>query len=134
MCYSCTKNRWAWGAEANRKGAVMPEDDPYTRFVTVRAKPPPLTSGDTLHWDGMSAPSRSVEGTPVSEPVGHAAVPAPPPPATDPRATPAVATRDRCLLPSSPALAIDWVTEAACLTFYLDPGLLLPTVDDVIPA
>jgi len=28
---------------------------------------------------------------------------------------------------------IDWVTEAASLTFYLDPGLLLPTVHDVIP-
>jgi hypothetical protein len=38
----------------------MPEDDPYTRFVTVRAKPPPLTSGATLHWDGMSAMSRSL--------------------------------------------------------------------------
>ena len=28
----------------------MPDDDPYTRFVMVRAKPPPLTSGATLHW------------------------------------------------------------------------------------
>ena len=111
----------------------MPEDDPYTRFVTVRAKPPPLTSGDTLHWDGMSAMSWSVECTPLSEPVAHAAVPAQSPPATDPRASPAVPTRDICLLPSSPALAIDWVTEAACLTFFLDPGLLLPTVHDVIP-
>jgi len=111
----------------------MPDDDPYTRFVTVRAKPPPLTSGDTLHWDGMSALSRSVEFTSVSEPVAHAAVPVPWPPATDPRASPALPTTDRCLLPSSPALAIDWVTEAACLTFYLDPGLLQPTVHDVIP-
>src|SRR5512138_2310469 len=108
----------------------MPEDNPYTRFVTVRAKPPPLTSGTTLHWDGMSAMSRSVECTPVSEP---AAVPAPWPPATDPRASPAVPPRDIGLLPSSPALAIDWVTEAAGLTFYLDPGLPLPTVHDVIP-
>src|SRR4030095_10656194 len=97
----------------------MPEDDPYTRFVTVRAKPPPLTSGDTLHWDGMSAMSRSVECTPLSEPVAHAAVPAQSPPATDPRGSPAVPTRDICLLPPSPALAINWVAEAACLTFFL---------------
>jgi len=111
----------------------MPDDDPYTRFVTVRAKPPPLTSGDRLHWDGRSALSRSVECTPVSEPVAHAARPAPWPPAPDPRASPAVPTRERGLLPSTPAHAIDWVTEAAGLTFYLDPGLLQPTVHDVIP-
>ena len=36
----------------------MPDDDSYTQFVTVRATPPPLTSGATLHWDGMSALSR----------------------------------------------------------------------------
>src|SRR5437660_10268163 len=139
VCWNCSGYfcygiyRWAWGAEANRKGAVMPEDDPYTRFVTVRAKPPPLMSGDTLHWDGMSAMSRSVEFTPAPEPVAHAAVPPQWPPAPDPRASPAVPTRASCLLPSSPVLAIDWVTEAASLTFYLDPGLLLPTVHDVIP-
>jgi AraC family transcriptional regulator len=45
----------------------------------------------------------------------------------------AVPTRERGLLPSLPALAIDWVTEAAGVTFYLDPGLLLPTVRDVSP-
>jgi AraC-like DNA-binding protein len=110
----------------------MPEDKLYTQFVMVRAKPPPLTSGDTLHWDGMGAMSRSVECSPVSEPVAHAAVPAQWPPAPDPRASPAVPTRDICLLPSSLALAIDWVTEAVRLTFYLDPVLLQPTIHDVI--
>jgi len=44
-----------------------------------------------------------------------------------------VPTRDGGLLPSSLARAIDWITEATSLTFYLDPGLLLPTVHDVIP-
>ena len=111
----------------------MPDDDPYTRFVTVRAKPPPLTSGDTLHWDGTSAVSRRVECPPVSEPGAHTAVPVPWPPAIAPRASPAVPTRDGGLLPSSLACAIDWVTEAASLTFYLDPRLLLPTVHDGIP-
>jgi AraC-like DNA-binding protein len=93
------------------------QDDPYTRFVTARATPPPLTSGDTLHWDGMRAMSRREECTPVSEPVAQTAVP----------------TRERGRLPSSPARAIDWVTEAARLTFYLDPGLLPPIVHGVIP-
>jgi AraC-like DNA-binding protein len=111
----------------------MPDDDPYTRFVTVRAKPPPLTSGDTLHWDGTRAVSRRVECPPVSEPGAHTAVPVPWPPAIAPRASPAVPTRDGGLLPSSLACAIDWVTEAASLTFYLDPRLLLPTIHDGIP-
>ena len=71
----------------------MPHDDPYTRFVTVRAKPPPLTSGDTLHWDGTRAVSRRVECPPVSEPGAHTAVPVPWSPAIAPRASPAVPTR-----------------------------------------
>ena len=111
----------------------MPDDDPYTRFVTVRAKPPPLTSGDTLHWDGTSAVSRACGVPACPEPGAHTAVPVPWSPAIAPRASPAVPTRDGGLLPSSLARAIDWVTEAASLTFYLDPGLLLPTVHDVIP-
>jgi AraC-like DNA-binding protein len=111
----------------------MPEDDVYTRFVMVRAKPPPLTSGDTLHWDGRRTMSRRVECTPVAEPVAPAAVPAQAPPATAPRASPAVPTRERGLLPSPPARAIDWVTEAAGVTFYLEVGLLLPTAHDVSP-
>src|SRR4029453_3810535 len=90
----------------------MPDNDAYTRFVTVRATPPPLTSGATLHWDGMSALSRRGTCTPGVEPV----------------APPAVPTREKGLLPSSPGHAIDWITEAARLTFYLDQGLRLPVV------
>jgi hypothetical protein len=95
----------------------MPDDDSYTQFVTVRATPPPLTSGATLHWDGMSALSRRGVCTPAVEPV----------------APPAVPTREKGLLPSSPGHAIDWITEAARLTFYLDQGLRLPVVHAVIP-
>jgi AraC-like DNA-binding protein len=111
----------------------MSEEARYTRFVAARARPAPLTSGDTLHWDGTSAVSRRVECPPVSEPGAHTAVPVPWPPAIAPRASPAVPTRDGGLLPSSLACTIDWVTEAASLTFYLDPRLLLPTVHDGIP-
>src|SRR4029450_3640724 len=95
----------------------MPDNDSYTRFVTVRATPPPLTSGATLHWDGMSALSRRGACTPGVEPV----------------APPAVPTREKGLLPSSPGQAIDWITEAARLTFYLDQGLRLPVVPGRIP-
>jgi hypothetical protein len=53
----------------------MPDDDSYTQFVMVRATPPPLTSGATLHWDGMSALSRRGVCTPAVEPVAPPAVP-----------------------------------------------------------
>src|SRR4029434_1185610 len=96
---------------------MMPDNDSYTRFVMVRATPPPLTSGATLHWDGMSALSRRGACTPGVEPV----------------APPAVPTREQGLLPSAPGCAIDWITEAARLTFYLDQGLRLPVVHAVIP-
>ena len=111
----------------------MPKDNPYTRFVVARATSPPLTSSDTLYWDGMGATSRGVACTLVSEPVAHAAVSVQWPPATEPRASPAVPTRDIGLLLPPLAGAIDWVTEAVGLTFYLDLGLLLPTVHNVIP-
>ena len=95
----------------------MPDDDFYTRFVTVRATPPPLTSGTTLHWDGMSALSQRGACTPGVAPMAPTAVP----------------TREHGRLPSSPGRAIDWLTEAARLTFYLDQGLRLPVVHAVIP-
>src|SRR4029453_18383242 len=87
-----------------------------TRFVTVRATPPPLTSGATLHWDGMSALSRCGACTPGVAPV----------------APPAVPTREKGLLPPSPG-QVDWTTEPARLTFSLDQGLRLPVVSAVIP-
>lgn len=106
----------------------MPYDNSYEQFMAARAKPPPLTSGVTLHWDGMSAMPRSVAWPPVLESVTQAAMPAPWPPA--PRASPVVLTRDIGFFLLSPALAIDWLTEALYLTFYLDPGLLLPTLHE----
>jgi hypothetical protein len=45
------------------------EEDRYLQFMAARAKPPPLTSGDTLHWDGRGAVSQGVELTQGSEPV-----------------------------------------------------------------
>jgi len=110
----------------------MSEEDRYTRFVAERVKSPPLISGDTFHWDGKGAASRSVERTHILYPIG-CAVQLTPTPATEHRASPAVSTRPMCLLPSSPVPAIDWLKEAAHLTLYLDPELLLAPLHNKLP-
>ena len=106
-------------------------EDQYARFVAERAKPPPLTSGDTFHWDGRGAASRSVRPH-VSEPIGCAAQLALPP-ATGHQASPVESTRPMCILPSPPAPAIDWTKEAARLPLYLDPELLLAPLHNRLP-
>ena len=54
----------------------MATADSYTRFVAERPTPPPLTSGETLHWDGRSVASRGRELMPVAVPGACAGVPA----------------------------------------------------------
>jgi len=110
----------------------MSAEDRYARFVAERAKPPPLTSGDTLHWDGRSGVSQSVERMPVSEPLVCAVWLAPPPVPGD-RASPDVSLQPGCLLSSSPVPAIDWAKEAARLTLYLNPALLLAPLHNKLP-
>jgi len=107
-------------------------EDRYTRFVAERVKSPPLTSGDTLYWDGMGTTSQGVGRIPVSEPVAPAAWLAPPL-ALASRASPAVPMRPPGLLLAPPAPVIDWATEAAALSLYLHPGLLLAPVHDLLP-
>jgi AraC-like DNA-binding protein len=107
-------------------------EDRYTRFVAERVKSPPLTSGDTLYWDGMRTTSQGVGRTPVSEPVTPAAWLAPPL-ARGSRASPTVPTRPPGRLLAPPAPVIDWVTEAAALSVYLHPSLLLAPVYDLLP-
>jgi AraC-like DNA-binding protein len=102
----------------------MSAESRYARFVAERAQPPPLMSGDTFHWDGRGAASRSVGRMHVSEPTVCAACLELPLEAGD-RASPTASTQPVCLLSSSPAPAIDWAKEAARLTLYLDPELLL---------
>jgi AraC-like DNA-binding protein len=55
------------------------------------------------------------------------------PPEAGDRASPAASTRPVCLLSSSAALAIDWAKEAARLTLYLDPELLLAPPHNRLP-
>lgn len=110
----------------------MSAEERYAQFRAERAEPPPLTSGGTLHWDGRHAASRSEGRTHVSEPIVCAAW-LEPPPATGHRASAAVAIQPECLLPTSPAPAIDWAKEAARLTLYLDPALLLAPLHHRLP-
>src|SRR5712692_1439634 len=95
------------------------EEDRYLQFMAARAKPPPLTSGNTLHWDGGDAVSHDVELTQGSEPVACPVC----------RST---GSRQLDLLPALPAPAMNWARAAAALTFYLDSGLLLASVHAVI--
>jgi hypothetical protein len=94
----------------------MSEEARYTRFVAARARPSPLTSGDTFHWDGRGAVSRRVEPTPLLELGGDGACLAP---ASGHRVPPAVPTRPLDLLPATLVTAINWANEAAHLTVSL---------------
>src|SRR4051812_24046719 len=97
----------------------MATADSYTRFAAERATPPPLTSGETLHWDGRSVASRGRELMPVSVPGACAGVPAqglllsgdhPAPPGT---------MRQQGRIGVLPAPEVAWGTEAASMTVYL---------------
>lgn len=110
----------------------MSNEERYAQFRAERAEPPPLTSGNTLHWDGRHAASLSVECMHVSEPLVCAAW-LEPPSATGHRASAAVTIQPECLLPPSLAPAIDWAREATHLTLYLDPALLLAPLHSRLP-
>src|SRR4030095_3969434 len=99
----------------SRQEDAMSAESRYARFVAERAQPPPLMSGDTFHWDGRGAASRSVGRMHVSEPTGCAAWVELPLEAGY-RASPAVSTRPMCFVLPTPVLAIDWAKEAARLT------------------
>ena len=94
--------------------------------MAARAKPPPLTSGDTLHWDGGDAIAPGVALTQGSEPGACAVLPVHRQLATGGQPLPCVQTRPLGLLLSRPVPAIDWARAAASVTFYLEPRLLLP--------
>jgi AraC-like DNA-binding protein len=109
------------------------EEDRYVQFMVERAKPPPLTSGDTLHWDGRGAVSQGVELTQGSEPVACPISRSTGRWQQDAGALPRAPTRPLGLLPAPSGPAIDWMRAAVALTFYLEPDLLLDPGHDVIP-
>src|SRR5438309_3398987 len=104
-------------AGCNTKEVAMSAAASYAQFIAERAKPPPLTSGATRHWDGRGVASQGVGLPPLSEPVAHAAVPAQAQPRLERRASPPMSMRPLRRIPALPTPVIDWATEAAALTF-----------------
>ena len=109
------------------------EEDRYVQFMAARAQPPPLTSGDTLHWDGRGAVSQGVELTPGSELVARPVSRSTGSLQQDVGSLPRAPTRPLGLLSAPSAPAIDWARAAVALTFYVEPDLLLAPGHDVLP-
>lgn len=107
-------------------------DDRYARFAADRAKPPPLTSGGTLHWDGRDAISQGLERLPHAGLMvcrnGPASLPV-----AGHQVGLLVSRLPHACVPALPAPPIDWLTEALRLTFYLDPALLLGSHHTLLP-
>ena len=112
----------------------MSAAESYTRFVAERAQPPPLTSGDRCHWDGLGLVSRGVELPARSKPVIPAAVPTHEREVPRHRDGPCTPPRSRRLFPALPPPVFDWATEAAGLTLYMDPALFAASPPEVVSA
>src|SRR5262245_36212353 len=98
----------------------MVTKESYVRYATARGTLPLLLSGETLHWDGISAVTRywrPPEGT-VPTPSLHC-------PWLVPMGT-------RGPGHASPTPAIKWDGEAAPMTLYLAPMLLTNAAHGVI--
>jgi hypothetical protein len=80
-------------------------EDRYRQFMAARAQPPPLTSGDTLQWDGGDAIAPDVALTQGSEPGACAVLPVHGQLATGCQALPCVPRRPLGLLLSRPVPA-----------------------------
>jgi AraC-like DNA-binding protein len=100
---------------------AMATGDQYARCVAERTTSPLLTASYTLHWDGLSAVSRSwrpkQEGLPTPPGLRYS--------------LPASEERYPGLAPISSA--IDWGKKAATVTFYLAPVLLRDFAHSVLP-
>jgi AraC-like DNA-binding protein len=120
----------------------MSAEPGLSRFAAERVHLPPMASSATYHWDGMGAVSQDIASNIDSEPdladlpiahsVTHASLQAQRHTSMAQHARPSLTLGDRCLVPSSPPLAMDWPREARRLTFYLDPRLLRAAARDVI--
>ena len=93
--------------------------DSYTRFVAARLTPPPLTSGEPLHWDGRSGASRGRDLLPGAVPGAGAGVQAQGPLLSGDHPSPPGTIQQRGRISVPPAPAVAWGTEAASLTVYL---------------
>src|SRR5438128_1232918 len=107
------------------KEVVMTAENRDTRFVQARLQPPPLTSGPPLHWDGLHGATGGAALTPGAALEARAAVPV-----QGARAGAGCAPLPLPRWPWDPCIgstvpAIDWAIEAARMTFYLAPRILL---------
>jgi len=107
-------------------------EDKDTRSLAKSTTLPPLMARTTLHWDGKSAVYRDAELQHDAEGVGRSPLQVQWRPATARQGPSLMTSRPQCLLPATPPQPIDCNREAACLTFYLDPGLLLPAVCTIL--
>jgi AraC-like DNA-binding protein len=99
----------------------MTTEDRYARCVAERATSPPLTSGDTLHWDGLGTVGRDWRPT-------EDGLPAPPALRGILLASEAMSS-----VLSPAASEIDWVSKAATVPFYLAPVLMRDTAHGALP-
>ena len=109
----------------------MATADSYTRFVAERTTTTPLTSGETLHWDGCSIASRGRELMSISVPGACAVVPPQGPLVSGDYPPDTMRQRGRIGVSSAPEIV--WVTEAASMTVYLALECLVASVNAVVP-
>ena len=87
----------------------MTVEERFAWCIATKAGPPPLTSGDRLHWDGRSVAAPTIGPPEVLGPLTQTAF-----------------VQDQL------APVFDWARAADSLTFYLNPRLLVARLDDVI--
>jgi AraC-like DNA-binding protein len=113
----------------------MSEESGFYRIAAERAELPPIAARATFYWDGIETmcpplgPQIGAEpdtpDLPVAQSLTLASWRARRQTATGQHASLSLTMGEKSLACSSPSSIIDWGTEAASLTFYLDPGLLL---------
>jgi AraC-like DNA-binding protein len=121
----------------------MPEEPGFYRIAAERVDLPPIAAGATFYWDGMETLSPALRPQPGAEPdtlydpvslsLTLASWRALRQIGTGQHARPSLTVGEMGVACSSPPATFDWRKEAASLTFYLDPGLLLPAARGMIP-
>jgi AraC-like DNA-binding protein len=121
----------------------MPEEPGFCRIAAERAELPPIAARATFYWDGMETVSPLLglqTGTepdtpdlPLARPLTLASRRARRRTATGQHARLSLTVGEIGLACSSPSSTVDWEREAASLTFFLDPGLLMTAARDIVP-
>ena len=121
----------------------MPEEPGFCRIAAERAELPPIAARATFYWDGMETVSPLL-GTqtgaepdtpdlPIARPLTPASWRAWRRTAAGQHARLSLTADEIGLACSPPSSTVDWEREAASLTFFLDPGLLMTADRDIVP-